>query len=138
LITPKTEELVASPYRFQGDEIPQWVGTDRDLAARWPKLHPQERAEAFFIRGMSVALKAMRDTAIEDQPLSIFYAFKQSEASEDGIVSPGWASFLQAVVSAGFAIDGTLAGSHREPRTNSWERHECVGLLGGTCLSEAH
>jgi putative DNA methylase len=41
------------------------------------------------------------------QPLAIYYAFKQSELAEDGISSPGWASFLQAVVNAGLTVDGT-------------------------------
>ena len=85
LTTPKAEELVATPYRHGG----------------------RDSAEAFFMRGMGEALTAMRDAATNDEPLAIYYAFKQSEAAADGITSAGWASFLQAVVSAGLAIDGT-------------------------------
>jgi putative DNA methylase len=40
-------------------------------------------------------------------PATIYYAFKQSELSEEGLTSAGWASFLQAVVDSGLAIDGT-------------------------------
>jgi putative DNA methylase len=85
LTTPKEEELVAIPYRHGG----------------------KNEAEAFFMRGMSAALTAMRRAATDGEPLAIYYAFKQSELAEDGIVSPGWASFLQAVLDAGLAVDGT-------------------------------
>jgi putative DNA methylase len=85
LTTPKAEELVATPYRHGG----------------------KEEAEAFFMRGMSEALTAMREAATDYEPLAIYYAFKQSELAEEGIVSAGWASFLRAVVDAGLAVDGT-------------------------------
>jgi putative DNA methylase len=57
--------------------------------------------------GMGLALTAMRKAATSAEPLAIYYAFKQSEAGEDGITSAGWASFLQAVVEAGLIVDGT-------------------------------
>jgi putative DNA methylase len=85
LTTPKDEELVAAAYRHRNREL----------------------AEAFFMRGMSEALTAIRNAATDDEPLAIYYAFKQSELAEAGIVSAGWASFLQAAVDAGLAIDGT-------------------------------
>ena len=56
---------------------------------------------------MSEALTEMRKAAREEEPTAIFYAFKQSEVAEEGITSAGWASFLQAVVDAGLAVDGT-------------------------------
>jgi putative DNA methylase len=85
LATPKAEELVATPYRHGG----------------------RDEAEAFFIKGMSRALAAMRKAALDAQPLAIYYAFKQTEIDEDGITSPGWASFLQAVVDTSIVVDGT-------------------------------
>ena len=57
--------------------------------------------------GMSRALEAMRKASTPDVPLVIYYAFKQSETSVDGISSAGWSSFLQAVVEAGLSVDGT-------------------------------
>jgi putative DNA methylase len=93
LTTPKEEELVATPYRHGG----------------------KEQAEAFFIDRMSAALTAMRKAANEREPLTIYYAFKQSELAEEGIVSAGWASFLQAVVDAGLAIDGTWPVRTEQP-----------------------
>lgn len=85
LATPKEEELVATPYRHGG----------------------KDAAEAFFMKGMGEALTAMRKAASDDEPLAIYYAFKQSDVADEGVVSSGWASFLQAVVDAGLAVDGT-------------------------------
>jgi putative DNA methylase len=85
LTTPKSEELVATPYRHGG----------------------KDAAEAFFMQGMGEALTAMRKAATDGEPLAIYYAFKQSEVAVDGITSAGWASFLQAVVDAGLVVDGT-------------------------------
>ncbi|HEV2365723.1 MAG TPA: DUF1156 domain-containing protein [Caulobacteraceae bacterium] len=85
LQTPKQEELVATAYRFGG----------------------REAAEAHFMAGMSRALRAVREASVPNIPLAIYYAFKQSEKTADGVSSPGWASFLQAVIAAGLVVDGT-------------------------------
>lgn len=85
LATPKAEELVATPYRHGG----------------------KDAAETFFMTGMGEALSAMRNASTDNEPLAIYYAFKQSEATDNGITSAGWASFLQAVVNAGLIIDAT-------------------------------
>lgn len=85
LTTPKDEELVATPFRHGG----------------------KAQAEAFFMKGMGRALAAIRGAASDNAPVTIYYAFKQSEASTDGISSAGWASFLQGVVDSGLLIDGT-------------------------------
>ena len=83
---PKAEELVATPYRHGG----------------------KEKAEAFFLSGMSDAMRRLAEQAHVGFPVSIYYAFKQSEtASEGGTVSSGWDTFLGAVIRAGFAISGT-------------------------------
>ena len=39
--------------------------------------------------------------------MTLFYAFKQSEVAKEGLTSPGWATFLQGLVDAGYLIDGT-------------------------------
>lgn len=85
LLTPKSEELVATPYRHGG----------------------KDAAESFFMRGMAEALTAMQKAATDHEPVAIYYAFKQSETGDDGITSAGWSTFLQAVVNAGLTIDGT-------------------------------
>jgi putative DNA methylase len=85
LTTPKSDELIAAPARHGGER----------------------EAEAFFMQGMSAALTAMRKAAGSGSPLAIYYAFKQSEAADEGMTSAGWSSFLQAVIDAGLTMDGT-------------------------------
>lgn len=109
LQTPKAEELVATPYRALSQiDMAGRVGRDDDpILKDWDRLAPKERAEREFMFGMGQALKAMRQAADPAIPLAIYYAFKQSEQSDDGVSSAGWASFLQAVVDAGLMVDGT-------------------------------
>lgn len=85
LATPKAEELVATPYRHGGTVA----------------------AEAFFLNGMGKAIANMAKQSSEEYPATIYYAFKQSEVAQEGISSTGWATFLQAVVEAGYAVVGT-------------------------------
>ncbi|WP_037504451.1 DUF1156 domain-containing protein [Sphingobium bisphenolivorans] len=85
LATPKAEELVATPYRHGG----------------------KEAAETFFLNGMTKAIANMARQTTGDFPATIYYAFKQSEIDKEGISSTGWATFLQAVVEAGYAVVGT-------------------------------
>ncbi|MCI5043003.1 MAG: DUF1156 domain-containing protein [Donghicola eburneus] len=85
LATPKSEELIASPYRQGG----------------------KEAAEKFFLNGMSSAIANMALQSSDNAPTTIYYAFKQSEIKDEGVSSTGWATFLQAVVEAGYAVVGT-------------------------------
>jgi putative DNA methylase len=85
LSTPKNEELVATRYRHGG----------------------QEAADKFFLKGMTEAVRQMALQSSKSVPAAIYYAFKQNEVEQEGISSTGWATFLQAVVTAGFAVVGT-------------------------------
>jgi putative DNA methylase len=86
LATPKDEELVATPYRHGG----------------------KEQAEHFFLTGMTKAMQRLAEQAHPAFPVTIYYAFKQSETdAKDGTSSTGWETFLAAVIEAGFAITGT-------------------------------
>ncbi|MFH7908166.1 DUF1156 domain-containing protein [Enterobacter cloacae] len=85
MAVPKVEELVATPYRHGG----------------------KEGAEAFFLDGMGKAIHQLALQAHPAFPVTIYYAFKQSETKADGTSSAGWETFLQAVIDAGFAINGT-------------------------------
>ena len=85
LATPKSEELVATPYRHGS----------------------KDAAEAFFLKGMTKAMQLMEERAHCAIPATIYYAFKQSEVGKDGITSTGWETFLDAVMRAGFSITGT-------------------------------
>ena len=85
LATPKSEELVATPYRHGS----------------------KDKAEAFFLNGMTRAMQLMEERAHCAIPVTIYYAFKQAEVGKDGITSTGWETFLGAVMRAGFSITGT-------------------------------
>ena len=98
---PKAEELVASPYRHGG----------------------REQAENFFLGGMTEAMHRLVEQTHPGFPLTIYYAFKQSESETDaGTASTGWETFLAAVIRAGFGVSGTWP--IRTERTK--------GLKGGT------
>ncbi|MCA8051096.1 DUF1156 domain-containing protein [Burkholderia arboris] len=86
LAVPKAEELVATPSRHGG----------------------RSEAEAFFLNGMTRAMHNLAEQAHPAFPVTIYYAFKQSESRDDtGTSSTGWETFLEAVLQAGFAITGT-------------------------------
>lgn len=86
LAVPKAEELVATPYRHGGADA----------------------AEKFFLDGMKEAIRRLAEQAHPAFPVTIYYAFKQSETRvEGGTSSTGWETFLKAVIDAGFAITGT-------------------------------
>lgn len=85
LAVPKAEELVATAYRHGG----------------------REGAERFFLDGMTSAMHNIAELAHGGFPVSIYYAFKQSDTGDDGTASTGWETFIEAVIRAGFAIHGT-------------------------------
>lgn len=85
LAVPKAEELVATPYRHGS----------------------KEKAENFFMDGMTRAIHNLAEQAHPAFPVTIYYAFKQSETIDIGTASTGWETFLEAVIRAGFAITGT-------------------------------
>jgi len=96
LLTPKVDELTAIRYRFEGG---------------------REEAKKFFENGMIQTFQKIYEYTREDIPVTIYYAFKQSETgTEDGdnpnvitavTASTGWETMLSAVINAGFAITGT-------------------------------
>ena len=86
MLVPKAEELIATPYRHDGSV---------------------EKAKHFFENGMLSACKQMYRYAREDVPVTIYYAYKQSDSDDRGTASSGWETMLGAIVNAGFAITGT-------------------------------
>jgi putative DNA methylase len=83
---PKAAELVATPYRHGS----------------------KEKAEEFFLSGMTKAMHRLANQTHPAFPVTIYYAFKQSEtASDEGTSSTGWETFLGAVIEAGFSVSGT-------------------------------
>ncbi len=86
MLVPKAEELVATPYRFNGDK---------------------EKSRKFFEQGMEDACRQFYTIAHENIPVTIYYAYKQSEADELSQASTGWETMLSAIIKAGFTIIGT-------------------------------
>ena len=57
---------------------------------------------------MTSAIRELAKRSHPAFPITIYYAFKQSETEDSGgTSSTGWETFLEAVLSAGFAITGT-------------------------------
>lgn len=86
LLTPKTQELIASPYRHDGSKA---------------------KAAAFFENGLGSAIGQWRKHNHAGYPTTIFYAFKQAETDTEGTASTGWETFLDGVIKHGFSITGT-------------------------------
>jgi putative DNA methylase len=98
VLTPKATELIATPYRHEGSRA---------------------KATEFFEDGLKRAFSRMQAREHPAYPMTVFYAFKQSEVDEgegdgdeeegaaSGVASTGWESMLEGLVSAGFAISGT-------------------------------
>lgn len=90
MLVPKKEELIATPYRFEGG---------------------MSEAKAFFESGMLSACKQICQYTSPDYPVTIFYAFKQSDTekvgSETKTASSGWETMLSAIINSGMMITGT-------------------------------
>ena len=86
MLTPKDDEIVASPWRHQN----------------------QSEADTHFLNGMMLAAKQIAKNANPNFPVTYFYAFKQSETDEGGATaSTGWETFLEGLIRAGYAITAT-------------------------------
>ncbi|MGI8746658.1 MAG: DUF1156 domain-containing protein [Bryobacteraceae bacterium] len=94
LLVPKKQELVATPYRFDGSK---------------------ERAQEFFQDGFAKAFARMRQAQHPDYPLTIFYAFKQSESDRNkeddtpSLASTGWETMLEGLIRAEFHVTRNVA-----------------------------
>lgn len=95
-LTPKAQELIASPYRHDGDK---------------------QKAQEFFEIGLGKAFARMHEAHAADFPLTVYYAFKQSETDDDDdaddggesqqTASTGWETMLAGLIRSGFSITGT-------------------------------
>lgn len=88
-LVPKQEELVATPYRFNGSN---------------------KKACDFFESGMLQTFHKLHIYARNDAPITIYYAYKQIKSYDnDNAVqaSTGWETMLSAIIKAGFVITGT-------------------------------
>jgi adenine-specific DNA methylase len=55
----------------------------------------KEGAEAFFLGGMGKAIHQLAEQAHPAFPVTIYYAFKQSETKDHGTSSAGWETFCR-------------------------------------------
>mgnify|MGYP004559553835 FL=1 len=90
MLVPKAEELIATPYRHDNNKI---------------------KAKEFFEEGMLQACRQLYQYASDKLPVTIYYAYKQSETKEQAgqkvTSSSGWETMLSAIIKACFAITGT-------------------------------
>jgi putative DNA methylase len=95
LLVPKAQELIAEPAR-QGS---------------W------EAAAGFFESGLRKAFENMLVVHDERFPLTLFYAFKQSEDTGDGSghASTGWETMLQGLLDAAAMVTGTWPVRTEQP-----------------------
>ena len=86
LLVPKATELISNPFRHNNSRT---------------------KATAFFMDGMTKAIANMLQLMSPAVPLTVYYAFKQSDTVNQDTSSGGWSSFLEAVINAGAIIGGT-------------------------------
>ncbi len=86
LLTPKGEEMIADPGRHKG----------------------RQEANKHFETGMAEFMNAMTTSHLTGVPATLYYAYKATEETEEGrVISTGWDTFLQAVVTAGLEVTAT-------------------------------
>jgi putative DNA methylase len=85
MLVPKAEELVANPHRHNG----------------------KEGAKEFFEDGFRKVFAHARIGAREDYPITVWYAFKQSDSDETGEASTGWETLLEGMIRSGWEITST-------------------------------
>lgn len=91
MLVPKSEELIANSYRFDGSA---------------------EKAKQFFENGMLNTCKQIYKYSTDDVPITIYYAYKEGESTG------GWETMLSAIINAGLRITGTWPmRTEREVRT---------------------
>ncbi len=85
MLVPKAEELVANPYRHGG----------------------KDGASKFFEVGFESVFARARESASEDYPITVYYAFKQQELEAEGVASTGWSTMLEGMIRSGWTITAT-------------------------------
>ncbi|MBF4998646.1 DUF1156 domain-containing protein [Nocardia sp. BSTN01] len=90
MVAPKTEELVANPYRWGG----------------------KENAQKFFEEGFRQVFTRVRrgvesETSTAGFPITVYYAFKQSDTTANETASTGWETLLEGMIRSGWEITST-------------------------------
>lgn len=85
MLVPKAEELVANPFRHDG----------------------KDGAKSFFESAFRRVFAKVRESADDQFPIVVYYAFKQAETSKGGTASTGWETLLEGMIESGWSITGT-------------------------------
>ena len=85
LLVPKDEELVANPFRHNGPD----------------------GAKEFFESGFRSVFTRARAAADPRFPITVYYAFKQTESEAGGEASTGWETLLEGMIQSGWVITST-------------------------------
>ncbi len=107
LYTPKSDELIASTYRHDN----------------------RADADTFFLDGMTKTMNNFVTNSHEAFPVTIYYAFKQSETKNSETTNTGWVTFLEAIFRAGFYLCGTWP-------FRSEQEHRMIGM-GANALASS-
>ena len=86
MVTPKSTELISTPYRHE-----------RSKAA----------AEQYFEEGFVEVFERCQEVNPDGFPMTLFYAFKQTETNEEGTVATGWSTMLEGLLAAGWMVTAT-------------------------------
>lgn len=121
MITPKKDELIASPYRF--------LKNGKTTASS------KSEAKKFFETGMVNVCHLLHKYTREDIPVTIYYAYKQNDVDEKkGKASSGWETMLSAIIQSGFAITGTWPmRTEREGRMRNYESNALASSIVLVC-----
>lgn len=85
MLVPKADELVANPYRHKG----------------------KDGAQEFFENGFREVFRRAREYALPDYPITVYYAFKQSESIDGEQASTGWETLLEGMIQSGWSVTAT-------------------------------
>jgi putative DNA methylase len=99
MLTPKTDELIADPYRHDG----------------------KDHASQFFQEGFERVFARIREHTPDNFPITVIYGFKQSETDDvGGQASTGWETLLEGIMASGWAVTATWPmRTERSGRTRS-------------------
>jgi len=86
ITTPKNDELIAAPYRHDGN---------RGAAYR------------YFVAGFTETFAKLATASRSDLPILVVYAHRQEETDDEGLASSAWDAMLEAVLAAGLGVVGT-------------------------------
>jgi putative DNA methylase len=72
--------------------------------------------------------------SFEEVPVTVYYAYKQSEGEGDSKASSGWETMLSAIIQAGFAVTGTWPmRTERSSRSNGMDTNALASSIVLVC-----